>query len=358
MAGKLVEQLAISAANAQMNEKERVNQEVLDIKCLQLLRAIIHNEVVKLPDDWENDLKANRKQLKRIIDSQNALNDHMALLKVLPHLSKTGDDIVREVLAFLAAMLFGGNEDVQRSLIDYFLGTREENFFFALKNRMQLSALATKERRSLIAQHQAKVEEAIEQAKALRKALKTGQMAANEIKMANQMGSALLAVRNSRTSMGGKKGRNDALKGRYGKKSSNRMGSNRSMNRSQIMGSSLFAPKGIGGSAFGEGRLNVPGGMGAAQSSAFLQEDSMMQMPGKGDKIPLVEIMHIKDNKVSPEAQTPEVKIEELDETDLADLAAMSIEDGDILEYKDDGYIELVLKILGLVCDGQNQILQ
>lgn len=61
MAGKLVEQLAISAANAQMNEKERVNQEVLDIKCLQLLRAIIHNEVVKLPDDWENDLKANRK---------------------------------------------------------------------------------------------------------------------------------------------------------------------------------------------------------------------------------------------------------------------------------------------------------
>ena len=36
-----------------------------------------------------------------------------ALLKVLPHLSKTGDDIIREVLAFLAAMLFGGNEIVQ-----------------------------------------------------------------------------------------------------------------------------------------------------------------------------------------------------------------------------------------------------
>lgn len=34
-------------------------------------------------------------------------------------------------------------------------------------------------RRSLIAQHQAKVEEAIEQAKALKKAMKTGQMAAD-----------------------------------------------------------------------------------------------------------------------------------------------------------------------------------
>ena len=34
----------------------------------------------------------------------------------------------------------------QQSLVDYFLGTREEKFFFAIKNRMQLSAMATKER--------------------------------------------------------------------------------------------------------------------------------------------------------------------------------------------------------------------
>ena len=34
----------------------------------------------------------------------------------------------------------------QNSLIDYFLGTREEKFFFAIKNRMQLSAIATKEK--------------------------------------------------------------------------------------------------------------------------------------------------------------------------------------------------------------------
>jgi inositol 1,4,5-triphosphate receptor type 1 len=61
MATKLVEQLHISAGNAQINEKDRLNQEELDIKCLQLLRAIIHNEIVKLPDDWESDLKGNRK---------------------------------------------------------------------------------------------------------------------------------------------------------------------------------------------------------------------------------------------------------------------------------------------------------
>ncbi len=37
----------------------------------------------------------------------------------------------------------------------------------------------------------------------------------------------------------------------------------------------------------------------------------------------------------------------------------MSLEgDGEELDYKDEGFIELVLKILGLMCDGQNQTLQ
>ncbi len=35
---------------------------------------------------------------------------------------------------------------LQGSLVEYFLGTREEKFFFAVKNRMNLSAIATKEK--------------------------------------------------------------------------------------------------------------------------------------------------------------------------------------------------------------------
>lgn len=77
---------------------------------------------------------------------QNALNSYGAMLDVLPQLSKTRDDIIREVLAFLAAMLFGGNNNVQQGLCEYFLGTREEKFFFAVKNRMQLSSIAIKEK--------------------------------------------------------------------------------------------------------------------------------------------------------------------------------------------------------------------
>lgn len=35
---------------------------------------------------------------------------------------------------------------LQNSLIDYFTGTREETFFFAIKSRIHMSALATREK--------------------------------------------------------------------------------------------------------------------------------------------------------------------------------------------------------------------
>ncbi len=44
----------ISASKSHMSEKERLNQESLDIKCLVLLRAMIYNEIVKLPNEWES----------------------------------------------------------------------------------------------------------------------------------------------------------------------------------------------------------------------------------------------------------------------------------------------------------------
>jgi len=36
----------------------------LDVKCLQLLRGMVHNEIVKLPVEFENDPKGSKKQLK------------------------------------------------------------------------------------------------------------------------------------------------------------------------------------------------------------------------------------------------------------------------------------------------------
>lgn len=52
------------------------------------------------------------RQLQAIADVQRVLEDNSAILKVLPHLSKNQDHLVREILSFMAAMLYGGNEQV------------------------------------------------------------------------------------------------------------------------------------------------------------------------------------------------------------------------------------------------------
>lgn len=47
-----------------------------------------------------------------------------------------------------------------------------------------------------------------------------------------------------------------------------------------------------------------------------------------------------------------------MNDQELEEMAFIAAEDADELEYRDDGYLQLVLKILGLMCDGQNLILQ
>lgn len=40
-------------AHKRMTEAARIEMDELNIKCLQLLRAVIHNEERRLPEDWE-----------------------------------------------------------------------------------------------------------------------------------------------------------------------------------------------------------------------------------------------------------------------------------------------------------------
>ncbi|XP_064638655.1 inositol 1,4,5-trisphosphate receptor type 3-like isoform X2 [Lineus longissimus] len=365
LCGKLVETLMISATRTQLNEKDRIEQATLDLKCLQLLRGIIHNEIIKLPEEWQNDPAVNKswssikKQLNIICEAQNALNGHDAMLKVLPHITRPGDEIVREVLGFLGMMLFAGNEDVQQSLISYFLGTREEKFFFAVKNRMQLSAIATKERRSLMAQHQAKLEEAIAQAKALRKAMKAGQMATEQIMAANMLGSVLHSGASMRSSgswskKGGRKYKSKKDRLRRGKTSTEqlkkRFGGGRSPGASRVSLNASSANM-LNSSSF---KLNALALHPPPTVNVGKANGGMEMMPmRKDDKMPLIK------NSVAP-INAPEITIDKVDDEDLDELAqeVMFSQNDDELEYKDEGYIELVLRVLAFMCDGQNKTLQ
>ena len=53
------------------------------------------------------------RQLKVIEDVQNALNHYGSIEGTLEHLARANDDIVRELLAFLVALLFNSNIAVQ-----------------------------------------------------------------------------------------------------------------------------------------------------------------------------------------------------------------------------------------------------
>ena len=48
-----------------------------------------------------------------IEDCQNALNHYGSIDGCLEHLARPQDTIIQELLAFLAALLFNGNEEVQ-----------------------------------------------------------------------------------------------------------------------------------------------------------------------------------------------------------------------------------------------------
>ena len=57
----LLTRISSSMYRKLQTESARIEQEELDIRCLQLLRAVIHNEERKLPEDWEENPQEHRK---------------------------------------------------------------------------------------------------------------------------------------------------------------------------------------------------------------------------------------------------------------------------------------------------------
>lgn len=64
---------------------------------------------------------------------------------MVPLLSHPNDEIVREVLAFLKAILYSGNHHVQRGM-EHLLTTREERLFSTMQALLTHAAITYKER--------------------------------------------------------------------------------------------------------------------------------------------------------------------------------------------------------------------
>nr|XP_019924346.2 inositol 1,4,5-trisphosphate receptor type 1 isoform X2 [Crassostrea gigas] len=323
-AKKLLQQLDISAKVVRKgNAITNTSQEDLDIKCLQLLRAMVHNEERKLPDDWDTKTAEHKikTQLGHIKDVQNAINTHDFVNKVLPHIARRSDSICREVLAFLSIMLFNANREVQRSMLDYFLSTREEVFFMAVRERMQISTNSIKEKRSLLVQHQGRVKEALDNLSSFQTSISAGRRAlqmiqAYEIRVKKEKMQGWAAL--SRAKAPVVESKRDKKKRMKDQKKKNMVISN-GIKRDHSSNEALL-------------KYTDP-------SPDTLQNPVTLMVP---DSEPTVMVAVEEDEEKAAEEM----------------IATMNEGVVDMLEYKDDGYIELIFKLLARICDGQHFGLQ
>ncbi|XP_065909470.1 inositol 1,4,5-trisphosphate-gated calcium channel ITPR1-like [Dysidea avara] len=140
------------------NEKERQKQDRNNIKYLHLLRAIIHNEIMFINHEEEIDPVLYRKLSERIKSVQNQIqllgNTVERIVRLLSH---PNDSISAEVLAFLSTLLYAGNKTVQEGF-SYLMHTREEKLFSNIQKRLQQAAINDRERRALLAQLESRLE--------------------------------------------------------------------------------------------------------------------------------------------------------------------------------------------------------
>ncbi|KAL5022859.1 hypothetical protein ScPMuIL_002014, partial [Solemya velum] len=309
-AAVLLDQLYISLGHKRMTESSRLEMDELNIKCLQLLRAIIHNEERKLPEDWETRTTEPRikKGLKLITGIQNFYDKKDGMMKSLPHLASRNEEVAKEVLGFICIMLFNANTSVQSSMLTYFLSTREEVFFMAVRDRMTLSTNSIKEKRSLLAQQAAKKKDTTQTSK-YTPSFAVSQMALKQIQAYED------ALRQQRLSgWTRKKSKAVMLKK---KKKKIKPEKEKKKKKKEI------PPNGL--------KKEVK------FINAIGKEDQAL-IGGQETETEMVSV------KVEPLPEPePDNKQEETDST---------------LEYKNDGYIELVLKVMARMCDGQNEQLQ
>ena len=131
-----------------LDVESRRKQNELDIKSLQIMRAIIHKEIVNIdPDLKDTNPSDYRKRCRsRIHPLQNSIQDMgNAVTRVLPLLSHPSEGVIREVLAFLKAMFYSGNRHVQKGMNTVF-EVREETVFKIIGSLLQNAAVMLNER--------------------------------------------------------------------------------------------------------------------------------------------------------------------------------------------------------------------
>ncbi|KAK2143256.1 hypothetical protein LSH36_859g02037 [Paralvinella palmiformis] len=106
-----------NTVGVQLNCKEKLIRNkgnvTVDVKGLKILRCMIYNEIVKLPDKWNEEPLKYSRQIQRVRDIQRALVDMGVISKVMYLFGSRHSRIIDEALSFLCILLFDANIYIQ-----------------------------------------------------------------------------------------------------------------------------------------------------------------------------------------------------------------------------------------------------
>jgi hypothetical protein len=123
---------------ATFTAEDQARQLRLDRRILQILRAVLHNEI-RLQIGGEGILQCRLARLGLV-------------LPVASMISSSDEMKVQEALSLLGMLLKDGNKVAQRVFMRFFLQTREESFFEDVRGRLLVSIRSRIEIRALVAQ--------------------------------------------------------------------------------------------------------------------------------------------------------------------------------------------------------------
>ncbi|CAD5118285.1 DgyrCDS6999 [Dimorphilus gyrociliatus] len=146
-AQKLIEYLKITGKKYITIAPKEI--EVLDKRCLQILRAIVYNEILLLTGNWGERKEEFRENLDKIRSIQLVFCQFGIVPCLICLLSRQSDQIRKEVLALIDVLLFNAPKEVQDEILKYFESTKEEPIFFVLRNYLSFGSTVIKERRAM-----------------------------------------------------------------------------------------------------------------------------------------------------------------------------------------------------------------
>ncbi|KAJ3127785.1 hypothetical protein HK098_005784 [Nowakowskiella sp. JEL0407] len=128
-----------NSPKSKLFEEKRISKDDLyDIKTLGILESLLQEHIEKLENcnraaDLDNWTQLEQKQR----ECQVELSRLGCTLMTEKILTSNRDQLSKAALKLLIALLDGGNKIVQSTLEEYWLGTREERFFYCIHNQIR-----------------------------------------------------------------------------------------------------------------------------------------------------------------------------------------------------------------------------